>query len=174
MKNTRTGRLGGFTLIELLVVVLIIGILAAVALPQYQVAVGKSRVSALLPLMRAIDSAEQIYFLANGSYTKVFGDLSIEMPSGGSFSQADDRVTYDNFYCYLHGTNPFLSLTCQENTLGLNIERYFKAEDLEDDIKDAWAICWAQNDNSVKQKICKSISHGEYAERGAGFAYKIK
>lgn len=73
-------RNGGFTLIELLVVVLIIGILAAVAVPQYQVAVVKSRVGAMLPLMASLSQAQEVYYLANGEYAKDVSNLDVEIP----------------------------------------------------------------------------------------------
>ena len=69
-----------FTLIELLVVVLIIGILAAIALPQYQKAVWKSKNTQLKEFVRAVWQAEHIYYLANGKYTNNFDDLDIELP----------------------------------------------------------------------------------------------
>ncbi len=71
----------GFTLIELLVVVLIIGILAAIALPQYLKAVEKSRASEALTLIGDILRAEQIYNMSTGTLTADISALDLTFPS---------------------------------------------------------------------------------------------
>ena len=69
----------GFTLIELLVVVLIIGILAAVALPQYQKSVNKAKLSEGILSMSALGRAQQVYYLAHGDYTSNLSELDISV-----------------------------------------------------------------------------------------------
>ena len=67
-------------LIELLVVVLIIGILVAVAVPQYQKAVQKSRYATVKNVVKSIADAQEVYYLANGAYANSFEDLDVEVP----------------------------------------------------------------------------------------------
>ncbi len=78
-RNTRRG----FTLIELLVVVLIIGVLAAAALPQYQKAVERSKATQGLTLLKTLAAAYQAAYLEKGSYPFTFTELDINFPFTG-------------------------------------------------------------------------------------------
>ncbi len=80
----------GFTLIELLVVVLIIGILASVALPQYTKAVAKARLSEVLQNLRSIAQAQQVCRLGKGDDCK-FEELDLGF--SGTIAGEEDRMT---------------------------------------------------------------------------------
>ena len=83
MKNANISRLGGFTLIELLVVVLIIGILAAMAMPQYFKAVERSRMTDAVTLMDSIVKAQRRKFMQTNHYAGEFQGLDVS-PKGAS------------------------------------------------------------------------------------------
>ena len=83
MKNANMSRLGGFTLIELLVVVLIIGILAAMALPQYFKAVERSRMTEAITIMDSIVKAQRRKFMQTNRYAERFEGLDVA-PKGAS------------------------------------------------------------------------------------------
>ena len=70
----------GFTLIELLVVVLIIGILAAIALPQYKKAVWKSRAAELQTLTKSMMTAQLAFYTETNRLPTTFTALDLEFP----------------------------------------------------------------------------------------------
>lgn len=103
----------GFTLIELLVVVLIIGILSAVALPQYTKMVKKARTAEALVLLRAVHDSQERYKMENGEYASSLEDLDVIIPSSTKNWDVELTKYSGNTAAtiYLHGKDSMEGIT---------------------------------------------------------------
>ena len=142
MKNKQA-----FTLIELLVVVLIIGILSAVALPQYKVAVEKARMTEAFSILKSVKEAEERYYLANNTYTASFDELDISLPgtvtSTRSIKLPSGWEIFIDDHSYIHAVNKLAT-----NTLIFSYT-HSPSPDMR--------RCHAKQNNNVANQACKSV-----------------
>lgn len=153
----------GFTLIELLVVVLIIGILAAVALPQYQKAVEKARLTTYMPLVRALYNAEEAYLLANGEYTTDLEALPIKV----SDCRIDRSTTTGVYACGKNTIGIYDFSFIQYHNDDIAYLHYLKDSESDADIprKRGEVWCWAKTE--MYRNICQSLGSGTEYEGNA-------
>ena len=137
----------GFTLIELLVVVLIIGILAAVALPQYQKSVAKSKYIQIQTAGESIARAETVYFLANNTYTNDLENLDLTFPQ-------------KNFSVSIDVNNKAFNII--DSQLGLGYIGYFSGT----------RECRVYQDKSYLHEVCKSMTGDMVGEGDSNPAVK--
>ena len=157
--TSKTSRKRGFTFIELLIVVLIIGILAAVAVPQYKLAVAKSRTVEAITILKAITDAQEVYFLVNGTYTNNLNELDISV----------GQSKYYTFSCRE-------KRTCETKTkLGYTLPRlqfHLKRKGVESARDFYLGKHWCEGYNEESEKICNTlgildermtnVGHGKY------------
>ena len=141
----------GFTLIEMLVVVLIIGILAAIALPQYQHTVDKARYAALMDITRAIADANERFYLVNDRYSTNFNQLDVDISAN---SVSGSIVSFDWGNCTFIGQQ---EIQCTNDTTLKNqyIIHYNQGVGSEQ----GGIFCTAQGveENSRYDKVCQDV-----------------
>lgn len=104
MKIKSKNNYKGFTLLELLVVILIIGVLVAIALPQYQRAKERIIMAEALQIARQVADANMNYYLIRNDYAEDMKDLDIEFIGKTVFQGGVYRVETNNFIVSTKGS----------------------------------------------------------------------
>ncbi len=135
----------GFTLLELLVVILIIGILAGIALPQYRIAVGKARFSELKINTKAVQDAAQRYYLVNNTYVGAKNNLDIDT----------------SISCSVWNENQQSYVACYKRILGREMWYYVYRESG----LPAFCLTYSQNTKDLSNRLCQKET-GKSSEQG--------
>ncbi len=172
LKQVQGDDIRGFTLIELLIVVLIIGILAAVALSQYQQAVAKSRALEGLTLLRTVMRAEELYYLANGDYTKNVAQLDIQISDdkiANTWGAADETIP-NKYMISCNGVTK--TFACIASVTNEDLPNFFQSgrfatEATIGKVEDIAGLfdCAVSNKSATALKICKSMGKELTANR---------
>lgn len=99
----------GFTLVELMIVVVIVGILAAVAVPIYQANVNRSKASEADAALGTIRTAARVYYAENGSYPIASTETQVDSVSGLGINPADLNGKYFNIDDYTYQSDDGVS-----------------------------------------------------------------
>jgi len=159
----------GFSLLELLVVILIIGILAAIALSHYRLAVAKSRFETLKNLTHEIVNSQYRYYIIHDEYAEKVTDLDMDFPVG-EISDDEKKITFDWGECHIYSRtyNKARDNYCHHNA-GVTYGIYIGNERASDDGKGCNTSC----DNKLYNYICKQISQRESPSYTSGDDKKI-
>ncbi|MBM3307884.1 MAG: prepilin-type N-terminal cleavage/methylation domain-containing protein [Candidatus Eisenbacteria bacterium] len=92
----------GFTLVELMIVVIIVGILAAVAIPMYQGATERAKASEAVAALGTIRGAMRVYFAEHGTYVNANFTDGDQVTNGGVLDVSDNDLLgrYFSTECY--------------------------------------------------------------------------
>ena len=155
----------GFTLIELLVVVLIIGILSAVALPQYKAAVLKSRLATAMTQVEHGRQLYDVYYMANGTYDATLEDVGFEIAGCSESGTDGEVVSCSNAYYHHLGDNSLAGVIRGKgyNPLAYNV--MFG--------KNPIRYCMANPDDSSANKVCKSFGSSLVSSNSEWNVYKM-
>ena len=151
----------GFTLIELLVVVLIIGILSAIALPQYQKAVMKARFATMKNIAHSLLNAQELYYLANDEYATSMADLGVCEPD----SQNENKCAYSWGACTLQ-LGDYDSIVCYNTLYQMGYQLYYQHSQKQNLQNKRY--CYSSSASlTLQQQVCKAETGAQSALSGA-------
>lgn len=160
----------GFTLIELLVVVLIIGILAAIALPQYMKTVEKSRSAEAITLLESFIRAEDMFRLSAGNYSSDLASLDVTFPNINE-DDTSHQFSTNNFIFSVTLLGNFYVISAYRANNGSRITTGDKAYQIhvsggsDGTQANLWSSKTGEENTQCTTSICKAIRQNDFFKK---------